>query len=436
MIIPLDAIKVLATLHDCNFQAYLVGGCVRDLLLGLTPKDYDVCTNATPLEMLEVFRDFSVYKTGLKHGTLTVKSGELYIEVTTYRKDGDYLDNRHPSNVVFVSELQEDLARRDFTINAMACDSTGTIYDFFAGKAALENKQIDCVGEADARLAEDSLRILRGLRFASVLDFSITEQTVTSMNKNKHLLKNISAERIHVELDKLLVGKAAGKILREHFAIFNEVIPEFNVEDPSSLSKTALWEKTIRIVENTPPIPVLRWTALLMNYCLPENIENDELRPPKRNLITAENILGRLKFDNKTKANILLLIKYQDSPLELHNRVIKRFLNKIGEEALRNLILLKKAVLEVDYENSKEAVSQLEVLVAKLDNIIETKACYSLKQLAVKGDDLLRFGIENGKVINRYLNLLLEAVMDNQCPNNKADLFKYLETIVDQFPND
>ena len=424
MIIPSEVIIILTKLESAGFEAFLVGGCVRDLLLGLSPQDYDVCTEATPDEMLEVLSDFSVYKTGLRHGTLTIKSGEIFIEVTTYRREGKYSDNRHPDQVTFIGELREDLARRDFTINALACSRDGTIYDFFAGKADLESKTISCVGDPDKRFTEDSLRILRGLRFASALDFKIADETASAMRKNKELLKNVSYERIREELTKLLAGKAVGRILRYYHEILFMVLPELSKE----ITTSVLWEDTIKAVENIPALPILRWTALLKNCgksgCL-KSEDCSDCSPMDTEI--AESIFKRLKFDNKTKKRILLLIGYQEVALEANDGHIKRLLNKIGADNLLNLILLKKASLNKDDDYTKTLFEQLTVFEKRSQQIITAKSCYTLKQLAIKGNDLIAMGINDGKEINSLLTKLLEAVMDDKCDNNKMALRQFLK---------
>ena len=424
MIIPKAVLNILTTLETAGYEAFLVGGCVRDLLLGLPPQDFDVCTNAIPDEMLAVFNDYSVYKTGLKHGTLTVKSDEMFVEVTTYRREGAYFDNRHPNQVEFISELKQDLARRDFTVNALACSKDGEVFDFYGGRTALKEKLITCVGNAEARFTEDSLRILRGLRFAAGYDFTIADETAKAMRKKKHLLKNVSAERIREELTKLLVGKAGGKILRNYPDILLEVLPELSEE----ISASALWEETTRVIGNTPALPILRWTALLKNSgkvnCLVVDAYSDNHRNSRE---IAEGVLRRLKFDNKTKKRIMLLIKYQEVVWEVSDGHIKRLLNQIGEEILRDLLLLRKADLNKTDGCYKKLSDQLAVFEKKLDRIITTKACFTLKQLAIKGHDLIAVGIVDGKEISSTLARLLEAVMDERCDNNKTALLQFLK---------
>ncbi len=436
MIIPLGALNILQTLEEAGFEAFLVGGCVRDLLLGCSPKDYDICTNATPEQMLSVFRGFSVYATGLKHGTLTVKSGEMYIEVTTYRIDGEYNDNRHPDSVEFISDLKEDLARRDFTINAMACEKDGTVIDLFNGQAALSNKMISCVGNAEARFEEDGLRILRGLRFSAVLGFDIDSETAIAMRSKKHLLSNVSPERIREEITKILIGDAAGKVLCEFSDIIFEVLPELAVTrgfmQNNPHHDVDVWEHTIKVVENAPALAVLRWAAVLHDIGKPhcyteENGCGHFFGHSKISTELAGAVLSQLKFDNKTRDKILLLIKWHDTTLLPDSAFIKRRLNQIGEDNLRDLILLMRADTAGHSKFFRtERIDNLNGFEAELNRVIESKPCVTRKQLAVDGSDIIALGLKPGKEIGAALALLLEAVIDGKCNNDKAELLGYL----------
>jgi tRNA nucleotidyltransferase (CCA-adding enzyme) len=437
MIIPPDVLAVLQTLESAGFEAFLAGGCVRDMLLGFSPKDYDICTNANPVQMLSAFSGFPVYETGIKHGTLTVGSGEMFFEVTTYRIDGDYSDNRHPDTVKFAGKLQEDLARRDFTINAMACDKNGVVLDFFGGKTALENKVVSCVGNAKMRFAEDSLRILRGLRFSSVLGFNVESGTAAAMHNKKHLLKNVSAERIRAELTKLLCGGGVVNVLRSFSDILFEVLPELRAmrgfAHNHPYHDSDVWDHTIKVVENTPPVAFLRWAALLHDsgkpHCYTEKGECGHFYGhPIISAEIADVVLSRLKFDNKTKDKIVLLVKQHDTPQLPDSTFIKRRLNQIGEENLRNLLLLIRADAaghsKFYGEKCIEKIAEFEV---ELNHVAESKQCFTLNQLAVNGRDLIGIGFESGKEIGAALTFLLEAVIDCKCSNHKDALLQYLD---------
>ena len=437
MIIPPDALIVLKMLESASFEAFLVGGCVRDLLLGFLPKDYDVCTNANPEQMLSVFSGFSVYETGLKHGTLTVKSGEMFIEVTTYRIDGDYGDNRHPDNVKFVGELKEDLARRDFTMNAMACSKNGVIIDFFEGQTALKNKIISSVGNAEMRFDEDSLRILRGLRFSSVLGFDVESGTAAAMRSKKHLLNNVSSERVREEITKLLCGDMAGNVLQVFSDIFFEVLPELSAMrgfvQNHPYHDFDVWEHIIKVVENTPQVALLRWAALLHDSGKPGCYTEEDgcchfYGHSKISTKIADAILSRLKFDNKTKDKILLLVNQHDNTLLPDSGFIKRRLHLIGEDNLRDLLLLIRADTAGHSKLcSNERIEKIDEFEAELNRIVESQPCFTLKQLAVNGRDLIDIGFESGKEIGTALTFLLEAVIDGKCNNYKDKLLQYLD---------
>jgi tRNA nucleotidyltransferase (CCA-adding enzyme) len=437
MIIPSDVLTVLTTLEDAGFEAYLVGGCVRDMLLGAAPKDYDVCTNAKPEQMLAVFKGFSVYETGLKHGTLTIRSGDTFVEATTYRIDGDYSDNRRPDSVTFVSNLKEDLARRDFTMNAISIDKAGAVIDFYGGKTAIENKMIAYVGSAGARFEEDSLRILRGLRFASSLGFEISASTAAAMREKKHFLQSISAERIREELTKLLCGIAAGAVLQQYSDILFEVLPELapmqGFAQNHPFHDYDVWGHTIKVVENTPPVPFLRWAALLHDSGKPRCYTEKDgcghfYGHPKISMEIAETILTRLKLDNKTKEKLMPLVARHDQPLLLERAFINRQLNQIGEENLRSLLLIIRADTAGHSSSCKgDRLEKIAAFEALLNEVLAAKPCFTLKQLAVNGDDLIGKGYKSGKEIGTALQALLNAVMEGKCQNNNEALLNYLD---------
>ena len=238
--IPHYITEVLNMLYDKGFEAYLVGGCVRDALMGKAPHDFDLTTNATPDEMLSCFSEMKIIETGLKHGTVTVVSDGENVEITTYRIDGKYVDNRHPEEVLFTRNIHEDLSRRDFTVNAIAYSPKDGIVDIFDGQKDIKNKIIRCVGSPDNRFAEDGLRIIRALRFASVLGFTINEKTSESIHNNKELLKNISAERIFAELKKLICGICAKEIISDYFDVFSFVFPKLSNYETACKKNTQL----------------------------------------------------------------------------------------------------------------------------------------------------------------------------------------------------
>ena len=278
--LPQGARYVMARLEESGYQAYAVGGCVRDSLLGRAPKDWDICTDALPEDMQRIFRCDHLIETGLKHGTLTVmKGGEPY-EVTTFRVDGEYTDHRHPDGVHFVTEVREDLARRDFTVNAMAWNPKTGVVDAFGGREDLARGVIRCVGDAETRFGEDALRIMRALRFASVYGFAIEEETARAIHRLKDTLQDVAAERIRVELAKLLCGQGAGQILREYsdvlFAILPQLAAMHGFDQHTPYHAYDVWEHTVRAVESVPANEVLRLTMLLHDSGKPAAFTVDE----------------------------------------------------------------------------------------------------------------------------------------------------------------
>ena len=379
---------VLSRLREAGFAAYAVGGCVRDRLRGVEPKDYDVATAAVPERVEAIFTDTRVIPTGAKHGTVTVFCTGLPVEVTTFRVDGTYSDGRRPDAVAFTPSLTEDLARRDFTINAMACGADGVLVDPFGGRADLEAGVIRCVGDPDTRFREDALRILRALRFSSVLGFHIEAETAAALRRCKALLEKVSAERVAGELQKLLCGGDVRRVLTEYADVLGVALPE--------LSFTAA-----AAVERTPPEPVLRWAALFHGSGKP---------------FLLDAALRRLRLDNATRERIVLLAEWHDRLIEPSERAVKRALRRLGPEAFAQLIALKRA--------DDPACDGLERLAVE---ILEKGACFSLEDLAVRGGDLIAAGMAPGPALGEALDTLLNAVIDGALPNERDALMAYLK---------
>jgi len=437
--IPEPIKKVLQMLEEAGYEGYIVGGCVRDCLMGKTPDDYDVTTSALPKEVERVFSGYKVIETGLKHGTVTVVIDHFHIEITTFRTEGEYVDGRRPSSVSFTRSLKEDVARRDLTINAMACDLRGKVYDYFGGLADVEKGVIRAVGNPKERFSEDALRIMRALRFSSVTGFEIEDETAKALMECKEMLLKISVERIREELVKLLCGKWARRTIIEYCDILGVIIPELipmkGFEQKTYWHIYDVLEHTAVAVENTPAVPALRLSALLHDIGKPHCFSQDEAGVGHfygHALVSvdlARDIMNRLKFDNDTKDKVLNLIKYHDVPLEPTNRSIKRALNKYTREGFFDLILLKRA--DNLAQNPEIAIRQeyLDELVRIAEEIIEQEQCFSLKDLAIKGTDLIEAGIEPGKEIGIILDVLLEAVIEEKLPNNKAELLKFTQKL-------
>lgn len=437
--IPKEVINALNLLEKAGFEAYMTGGCVRDYVMGAVPKDYDITTSALPEETKGVFSEYTVIETGIKHGTVTVLIDGTPLEITTYRTEGEYLDNRHPSSVSFTRSLREDAARRDFTMNAMAWDKSGQIRDFFGGCADIDAGLIRCVGNADERFQEDALRIMRALRFSSVLGFKIEESTMEAAKKYKSLLLNISAERVREELIKLLCGKDAIRVITECTDILGEVVPELlemkGFEQKNIHHIYDVLEHSAAAVEHVPAEPVLRLAALFHDVGKPDTffLDDDGVGHFYGHAAVSEektrNILNRLKFDNKTKDDILALVKYHDVIIELTEKSVKRMLNKIGPELYFKLILLKRAdnmAQNPAYRDRQKYCDELERIGRE---VIESESCFSLKDLAVKGNDIMALGIPAGKQVGEMLNLLLDAVIAGDVANDKEDLIFFAKKL-------
>lgn len=426
---------VLDRLGEAGYEACPVGGCVRDTLLGKAPADWDVCTSARPEETAAVFTDLHCIDTGAKHGTMTVVIDHHPVEITTYRTESGYADNRHPDTVSFVSSLEEDLSRRDFTINAMAFRPDGSIVDLFGGEDDLQAGLIRAVGDPESRFREDALRILRGLRFAARLDFAIEENTARAMETCRDLLHNIAPERILTELKGILIGPGAGHILREYPQIFFTVLPElapmegFDQKSPYHIHD--IWTHTVCAVEAAPPDPVLRLAMLFHDMGKPETFSLDETGTghfyghAKVSRAGAETILRRLRCDNASREAVLRLIEYHDMRPPNTKKSVRRLLAKLGETALRQVIDCWKADCADRAESVRaehlELIGETEAL---LEEILAGEICFSLKDLAVNGGDILALGVEKGPEVGRTLQELFRMVLEDEVPNDRDSLLR------------
>lgn len=421
-------------LENCGFCGYLVGGCVRDYLLKTTPIDFDMTTDATPDEIIQCFKDYRVIETGIRHGTVTVIIDGLSIEITTHRIEGTYSDKRHPDAVTFAKDIEADLARRDFTINALAYHPQKGLIDLFGGAADIENQIIRCVGDPQKRMAEDALRILRGLRFAATLGFKLESKTRAAIRQNCGQLREISVERIAVELTKLICGKNAKAIILEETAVLGAVIPELlaakNFDQKNPHHCYDVLTHTAVALETLPPVPRLRWTMLFHDLGKPDTYTQDEKGighfkgHSKLSEVMARERLTALKMDKTTIDQVCLLVKYHDTMIDVDKKIIKRWLNRLTEPLFRDLIAIKRGDNLAQAPQYHTRLDDLKKLESLLDEVIAEKACFSLKDLAINGNDLLALGIENGPKIGRILNQLLDGVMDEIYENTKDDLIK------------
>ena len=432
--IPEQVQEILHRLEDAGYEAWCVGGAVRDALLGRTPGDWDVTTSAPPEATLELFAPRAL-PTGLQHGTVTVGGGRG-VEVTTFRRDGDYLDNRHPDHVEFTSSLTEDLARRDFTVNAIALNLRDELADPFGGQADLAAKILRAVGEPEKRFEEDALRILRGLRFASRLGFAIELDTAGAIHRCAPLLRNIAPERILVEMTGILCGEHAAEVLLDYPDVLGvfmpEILPCVGFDQHSVYHCYDVWEHTARAVAAAKPLPVLRWAMLLHDLGKPAAFALDaEGRGHfyghwRESVPLGEAILDRLRMDNHSKKTILTLVERHDAPLTLNERSVRRNLSRYGEETLRLLLEVKRAdnlAQAEPYRDRQALISQWEDLLAL---VLQSGECFSLKQLEVKGGDLTALGLR-GPAVGEALNGLLELVIDGKLPNDRGILLEHVK---------
>lgn len=432
--LPENVRRILSRLEEAGYKAYCVGGAVRDAMLDRMPGDWDVTSNAPPEAVLALFAPDAL-PTGLKHGTVTVGGGKG-VEVTTFRRDGRYLDNRHPDHVEFTGSLEEDLARRDFTVNAIAMDLRGEIIDPFGGRADLKKRILRAVGEAEKRFEEDALRILRGLRFASKLGFEIENGTAYAIRRCAPLLKNIAPERIQVELTGILCGEYAAETLLAYPDVLGvfmpEILPCVGFDQHSVYHCYDVWEHTAHAVAAVEPLPVLRYTMLLHDLGKPGTFSIDEEGRGhfyghwRRSVELAEAVLDRLRMDSRSKKMILTLVERHDCPLTFSEKSVRRNLSRYGEELVRLLLEVKRAdnlAQAEDYRDRQALIGQWEDL---LGMVLASGTCFSLRQLTVKGGDLTALGLR-GPAVGRALNELLEKVMDEKLPNERGILLEYVK---------
>ena len=433
MDIPKTVQNVLETLEAAGHEAWCVGGCVRDSLLGRVPGDWDVTTNALPGEVLAVFGGRAL-PTGLKHGTVTVKSEGESVEVTTYRVDGVYLDHRRPESVSFTRSIDEDLARRDFTVNAMAVNLRGELRDPFGGREDLKYGDLRCVGDPDRRFQEDALRILRGMRFAAVLGLDEDDATERAIDRNRELLRDIAPERIQVELLKLLCGPYAKQALDNHPQVIGvfwpEVLPMLHFDQRNIHHCYDVWEHSTVALANTPPNPALRCAALLHDVGKPNSFTLDEngvghfYGHASISCRLTDAMLQRLKFSTALREQILRLVEWHDRLICPTAKGLRRALRILGETDLRLLLDLKRAdnlAQASAFRGRQEEISHAERILGQL---LEEDACFSLKHLAVRGSDLLTLGL-SGPAVGAMLNRLLDQVVDGDLPNERDALLRY-----------
>lgn len=429
---------IIKTLQNQGYEAYAVGGCVRDSILGRTPEDWDITTSAMPQETKELFQ--KTFDTGIEHGTVTVLLEKEGFEVTTYRIDGEYEDSRHPKEVKFTRSLKEDLLRRDFTINAMAYNDNEGLVDIFGGLEDLKRGVIRCVGNANERFSEDALRILRGVRFAAQLGFDIEEKTRKGMRELAWTLQNISAERIQVELIKMVVSKRP-ELLKEAYelGITKEFLPEFDrmmetgQETPHHMYNVG--EHTIHAMANVRQDKILRFAMLFHDMGKPalKTVDKDGTAHFKKHALESEiitkNVMKRLKFDNDTLHKVSKLVLYHDYRMPAAAKNVRRAMNKIGEDLFPYYMEVRRAdvLAQSDYQR-EDKIKNLDAIEKIYGEIVDKRQCVSLKSLAITGKDLIEAGMKPGKEIGDKLGELLEMVLENPELNTKEELLKHVGT--------
>ncbi len=429
--IPEKAKYIIKTITEAGYEAFVVGGCVRDSILGRTPEDWDITTSAKPEEVKELFP--RTIDTGIAHGTVTVMLDKEGFEVTTYRIDGKYEDSRHPKEVTFTPNLEEDLKRRDFTINAMAYNEDAGLVDLYGGIADIENKIIRCVGDAEARFTEDALRIMRAVRFSAQLGYSIEESTRQAIRKLAQNLKNISAERIQVELVKLMVSPHPDTLrVAYELGVTAVILPEFDriMATPQNHPhhRYNVGEHTLQGLLQVDSDKILRLAVLFHDFGKADTVSTDEeginhfYGHADVSEEKSRTILRRLRFDNDTVYYVTRLVRYHDygNEVEPDMRIVRRAVNKIGEDIFPLLFEVKRAdILSQSTYKREEKLANLESWQQCYQQIKQQQQCVSLKTLAVTGSDLIAAGMKPGKELGEVLQKLLELVIEEPERNTK-----------------
>ncbi|MBO4617032.1 MAG: CCA tRNA nucleotidyltransferase [Lachnospiraceae bacterium] len=437
--LPKNVKFIIDTLESAGYEAYAVGGCVRDSILGRTPNDWDITTSAKPLETKALFK--KTFDTGIKHGTISVLLGKEIYEVTTYRIDGEYEDARHPKEVTFTAELKEDLLRRDFTINAMAYNPTSGIVDLYGGIEDLKNHVIRCVGVPHDRFSEDALRIMRAVRFAAQLDYTIEEKTQEAIRELAGTLSKISAERIQVELIKLLTSDHPEFLkLAWELGITKVILPEFDRAMESEQNNPnhaySVGEHSLKVMQYLPPDKVMRLAGLFHDIGKMDTKTTDEkgvdhfYGHPEVGAKIAAEVFNRLKFDNDTKTKVCRLVECHDWFIGAVPSHIRRYMNRIGEEFFPMIFDFNKAdIMAQSFYNREEKLEDLEVLKEAYLKVKEAGDCINIKDLVITGSDVIKAGVPAGPGVGAVLKALLEEVLDNPAKNNKDYLLSRIDSL-------
>lgn len=432
--LPPQVSEAIDRLERAGFEAYAVGGCVRDTLMGRAPNDWDVTTSARPEQTVACFTDKKTLDIGIAHGTVTVLMDGMQIEITTYRCDGEYLDNRHPSSVQFTSQIADDLSRRDFTINAMAYHPQRGLVDLFGGREDLAARRVACVGDATVRFEEDGLRIMRAVRFASVLDFEIEEKTASAVHACRELLSNIAAERIREELCKLILGVGAVRILRDYSDVIGVFAPELlacvGFAQNSKYHCYDVYEHTLQSLAKNEGGDLCTRLAILLHdvgkpLCYTEDADGGHFKGhgPVGERLT-EEILRRLRFDNATVQTVVRLVEYHDRTLSSERRAVKRLMQKMSDEDILRLMEVKRCDRLAHASWCAMPSKELELIPRVMAEIRAADECISLKSLQINGKDLMKLGVPAGKRIGEILTAILDRVIDGELPNEREELLR------------
>ncbi|MDO5725027.1 MAG: HD domain-containing protein [Tissierellia bacterium] len=439
--IPKEIDYILKRLEENNFLGYIVGGSVRDILMGKEPEDYDLTTDASPNEMKEIFNDYKIVDTGIEFGTLILIKTNVRVEITTFRTEGSYSDGRRPDWVKFVDDLELDLSRRDFTINAIAMDRNRKIYDPFGGKYDIENEIIRAVGDPKKRFKEDYLRILRGIRFKSKLNFTIEENTLIAMKDLAHGLKYISAERIQSEFNKIMLSEipSRGIYLMEEIGaleiIMPEIMPTVGFDQMTPYHQKTLFDHMLCVVDNCPPKLHLRLAALMHDISKPDlltigedgkgHFYGHEIEGAK----LSREILKRLKYSKKTINEVdSLIYNHMKAHEVMKKKAVKRLIAKVGEEYIFDLLdlMIADRICTTDERDIEFLIERKNLAY----EILNSNESYSISTLAINGNDIKALGFEEGKIIGEILNYLNDLVLEDEKLNEKE---KLIEIIRDKF---
>lgn len=439
--LPEGAKEILGLLHESKYEAFVVGGCVRDSLLGMEPHDWDICTDATPDQVKSCLHDFNIIETGIKHGTVTVMSHDAAYEVTTYRVDGQYTDHRRPDSVSFTRNLYEDLSRRDFTINAMAYNDDVGLVDIFGGRGDLDLEVIRCVGDANERFEEDALRVLRALRFASTYGYTIAYQTSAAIHSKAKLLDYVAKERIYSELKTMLMGRGVLTVLLQYKDVICQIIPElkpcvgFQQNNPYHCFD--VYEHIANSVNNYQGDDlVVRLTLLLHDIgkplCYSENETGGHFHGhAKVSQEIAKTVLERLKVDNTTRHDVLELVLFHDLVTEVSPKFVKKWLNKLGEQQFRRLMQVRRAdVMAQSGKGLDERLMKCGNIEYLIDLVVSEDQPFTLKDLAVNGYDLMDLGMPAGRELGSMLQRLLDMVIDGEVENDRYQLLDIAQMIL------